>query len=249
MIKAILFDLGDTLISFRNADLKRAFLEGAKDTYQFLQEKLDTPLPDFRRYKWAQLMALRWAYVKSKITRREFNSSNVLRKCLKKFKITLPDEMFDELAWRWYKPLANQSALEDDAKETLEKLKSAGFKLAIVSNTFVPASSLDRHLAMFSILDYFPHRIYSCDIGIRKPNVRIFHSALEKLGVLPEQAVFVGDTYQADILGARKAGLFAIYKANKPIFLKLDRKTFLISKLREIPNTIDFINNEFGNGK
>lgn len=245
MIEAVLFDLGDTLISYRNVDLRRAFIEGARDTYQFIQDKVG-PLPvDFKRYKWSQLVAIRWAYIKSKITGREFNSTELLRRYIKRLKIDLPEEYLDELAWQWYRPLADQAQIEQDAHKTLEHLKDAGLKLAIVSNTFVAGKSLDRHLQNLGLIEFFPIRIYSCDIGVRKPNIRLFKTALERLNIPAQKAIFVGDSYSADIKGARKAGLYAIYKANTPhTKIREDSKVFVISRLKEIPSIIEKINAE-----
>jgi putative hydrolase of the HAD superfamily len=56
--------------------------------------------------------------------------------------------------------------------------------------------------------------VYSCDVGYRKPHRRIFETALEQLGVQPHEAVFIGDSYHADIAGAERIGLRAIWRIN-----------------------------------
>ena len=65
----------------------------------------------------------------------------------------------------------------------LEDFRQSGLKLAVVSNTFIPADAMDRHLAMFGLLDFFPVRVYSSDVGYRKPDPRIYRHALDQLGV------------------------------------------------------------------
>ncbi len=250
MIKAAIFDLGDTLIRFEQADLNQAFVQGAKNTYQYLAE-MKLALPNFNKYCKYQLRAIRWEYFKSKITGKEFDSTDIIRKCLKKLNINVPqnEDIFTELAWLWYQPLTKQSYKEPDAIETLQTLQNKGLKLAIVSNTFIAASSLDKHLEIEGLIKFFPIRIYSCDIGIRKPNKEIFNQAINKLNIPPHNAIFIGDKFKIDIKGARKAGMYAILKSNSESDKKyrLDEKSFRITKLIEIPPIIDKINKQLQN--
>lgn len=244
MIQAVLFDLGETLINFRDVNLYRAFAEGAKDSYDFLSEKLKTALPPFRQYKRHQLISVRWTDLKCKITGREFNSIDLLKKYARKCNISLPNELFDELAWKWYEPLANHSVLEKHAIETLQELQRRNLKLAIVSNTFVPASSLDKHLEREGLMEFFPVRIYSCNVGVRKPKKKIFNAALRKLDIPARNALFVGDSLRADIVGATRAGMFSVLKTDKPPHIKLGKSTFYSPSLDKIPGIIDRINDE-----
>jgi putative hydrolase of the HAD superfamily len=94
---------------------------------------------------------------------------------------------------------------------TLEALAERGLALGIISNgqTTVQNATIDvlhiRHL-MQTIL-------VSETVGLRKPDPAIFHLALSQLNVTPEQALYVGDHPQADIEGARQAGLRAVWFA------------------------------------
>jgi FMN phosphatase YigB (HAD superfamily) len=80
-------------------------------------------------------------------------------------------------------------------------------KLAIVSNTFIPGATVDRHLELVDLKSFFPVRIYSSDIGYRKPHRRIFQEALRRLGVSAHHSLFVGDLVKADIVGAMRMGM------------------------------------------
>jgi HAD superfamily hydrolase (TIGR01549 family) len=90
--------------------------------------------------------------------------------------------------------------------EALERLKSAGFKLAIVSNADGRVESDARD---FKLAHYFDTIVDSQVVGVAKPDPRIFHIALERLGVAPADALYVGDIYAIDVLGARAAGIDA----------------------------------------
>ncbi len=90
------------------------------------------------------------------------------------------------------------------AKEALEALRNRGLRLAVVSNGDGQAP---RRLREAGMAEYFEEIIDSGNVGVEKPDPRIFLLTLEKLGVEPSRAVHVGDFYQVDVLGARKAGL------------------------------------------
>ncbi len=99
---------------------------------------------------------------------------------------------------------------EVDALPTILELKRLGYRLGLISNasddadvrTLVKKARLQPHLEVV---------LSSAAQGIRKPNPRIFHQALEQLGVQADRAVMVGDMLGADILGAHLAGMKAIW--------------------------------------
>jgi HAD superfamily hydrolase (TIGR01549 family) len=220
-----------------------AFYLGARGTYSFVQKDLKLSPPKFRLYHFYQQWAIRWAYLKSMITGREFNSVDILKRCAERMGLYIPDDRYDELAWQWYQPLAAQAVIDPYATDMLEECVRRGLKLAIVSNTFVPPSALDRHLEQEDLLRFFPLRVYSCQFGLKKPRPEIFHHALEMLGVKPEEALFVGDSYPADIRGARGAGLYAAMKTtHRKKRVIPDRWTYQVETLAEIPGLIDRIN-------
>ena len=96
-------------------------------------------------------------------------------------------------------------------EEVLENL-SRRYKLAIISNTM---SDQPRLLLELTGLDrHFEVIVCSRDLGIRKPNPRIFEHVLERLGVSPGAAVHVGDSVKADMEGALNAGLIPIWIRN-----------------------------------
>jgi len=238
MIRAVLFDLGDTLVNFQQADVEQAFRDGAKASYGFLIELGLTP-PPFERYYRYQRRLIRLRYLISQILGREFKSRDLLAHASRKLRLHVPQQHLDELAWRWYKPLADQSSPEPGAHEVLERLQQKDLKLAIVSNTFVAGDTLDRHLQREDLLKFFPVRVYSCEVGIRKPRQRIFQIAMEQLHVHGDQCVFVGDNYRIDVKGARRAGMFAVLKDNHSRRRKLDEHSRRITRLTDLPAAIE----------
>ncbi len=243
MITAVLFDLGETLIHFNHVNVKRVFADGARASYDYLAS-LGLSLPRYSYYHKYQLYAVRWCYFVSRVTGREFNSRDLLARVSKRLGIIVGDQELDELTWRWYEPLANQSRLEPDVHKVLEQLRQSGLKLAIVSNTFVPGKTLDRHLVREGLLDLFPVRIYSCEVGVGKPRKEIFQIALKALQVCPQESLFVGDKYKVDICGAQRVGMYTVLKNSQPPKKKLNSRSIHIKHLTELPQVVKRLNLE-----
>lgn len=93
--------------------------------------------------------------------------------------------------------------------ETLKELKSRGYKLGMVTN----GNSLLQNTKLDSagIRDLFDMSVVSDDIGIWKPEAGIFEYAMDKLGVTPEQSLFVGDHPINDIQGALGAKMNVVW--------------------------------------
>jgi putative hydrolase of the HAD superfamily len=122
-----------------------------------------------------------------------------------RYGITLPFEDFNrwwgDNQWRYV-------VLFEDARGVLEKL-SRKYMLACVTNGSEQGQY--RKLERMELLPYFREIIISGAVGAAKPDGRIFACALERLGVKPEEAVFVGDTFSKDIIGAYRAGMTSIW--------------------------------------
>jgi HAD superfamily hydrolase (TIGR01549 family) len=121
----------------------------------------------------------------------------------------VPESTMREYGER-FRAIHNQSNLwrviRPGTREALEKLKSADFKLAIVSNA---GGTIESDARRFKLAHYFDTIVDSHVVGVEKPDPRIFHIALERLGVAPADALYAGDIYAIDVLGARAAGIDA----------------------------------------
>ena len=96
------------------------------------------------------------------------------------------------------------------ALEAVRRLRHRGFRLGIVSDTgFRPGRVLRRQLSEVGILDCFePGGLaFSDEVGVPKPDPRIFERALSGLDVTAAEAVHVGDLKFTDVAGARSAGM------------------------------------------
>ncbi len=241
-IKAVLFDLGETLVNFGKVNTGRLFLEGAKLSYDYLKS-CGQPVGNFQYYCWRNLIAMRIRYLLSNITKNDFNSLALLRGIGIKKGIHLDRQQWQHFAWLWYEPLSKVATAEPKIKETLTALKNSGLKLGIVSNTFVNGSSLEKHLKQVGILDFFIVRVYSYEFDFRKPDARIFKVAAEKIGEMVENILFVGDRIDKDIRPAIRSGMQAALKtAYTNAGKKTPRGAWKINQLAELPGLIEKIN-------
>ncbi len=237
--RAILFDLGDTLLDFAPLPWGQLFLPAAYNTYAHLRDA-GCQMPHFRTYYRRQVWTVRRAYVWSLLRRREFNCMDVLRKLCVKNRFPSDESTLQKLGWMWYEPIVKRSSMAEDVLPALRLLRDRGLILGLVSNTSVPGAVLDRHLQMTGLMEFFPDpmRIYSSEVGVRKPHPLIFRKAIEVTGVPASAIVFVGDTYRTDIVGARRMGMKTILRRRPGKKQYPSKADWVISHLHEIPTLL-----------
>lgn len=94
-----------------------------------------------------------------------------------------------------------------DVRPAFERLKALGLRLGIISNW---DSRLVRLLTGLGFGELLDDIVSSADVGLHKPDPRIFELACGRLGVSPHEAAHIGDHHYADVLGASAVGMRAI---------------------------------------
>ena len=97
---------------------------------------------------------------------------------------------------------------DSEAANVLVALKTAGLRIAVISNT--EDGRVKESLGLAGLALHFECVIDSHIVGHSKPNKEVFQFALVELGVEPHEAAYVGDSYGYDVIGARRAGLHPI---------------------------------------
>lgn len=113
--------------------------------------------------------------------------------------------------------LAFRPVLIDGVEKTLADLSKKGFRMGLICNTGrTPGFMLRKLLEDYRILNYFQSALFSNETLIRKPNPEIFYKSIRELKAVKDETVHVGDSWENDILGARAAGLRAIWVNPNP---------------------------------
>jgi putative hydrolase of the HAD superfamily len=99
------------------------------------------------------------------------------------------------------------SGIADDTHDALTRLRQAGLRLGVVSNS---DGRVEEALEAAGLRPYFDVVVDSTLIGVEKPDPAIFRAALAALEVPPEAALYVGDLYEIDVLGANAASIPAV---------------------------------------
>lgn len=112
------------------------------------------------------------------------------------------DVYFSEYQQHW--------RLGDDTRSTLDTLKKRGYRMGIISNA---SDREDVRVLMKkgNLETFFERVIVSAEEGIRKPHPRIFQKGFEEFHTSPEHCAMIGDTLNADILGANQVGMTSIW--------------------------------------
>jgi len=95
----------------------------------------------------------------------------------------------------------------DDVRPALERLRERDLRIGLISNWDNRLAGLMRGLGLAALLDVV---ISSADVGLHKPDPRIFELACSQAGVVPQQAAHVGDHQYADVVGAEAVGMVAV---------------------------------------
>ncbi|HSF79745.1 MAG TPA: HAD family hydrolase [Anaerolineales bacterium] len=239
--KAVLFDLGSTLMYF-DGPWPQVIQQGYTALFHVLTKSglsleqetflalFGQRLGKYYQERDTEFIEYTTAYIlRTLLAELGFNDIHpqVIRQAL--------DSMY-KVSQAYWKP-------EDEALPTLQALRGAGYRMGLISNA---ADDADVQALVDSagIRAYFEVILTSAAQGIRKPNPRIFHQALEHMNLTPDQAVMVGDTLGADILGAEHAGIFSIWitrRADTPgnqAHLDTINPRAVIGTLSELPDLL-----------
>jgi HAD superfamily hydrolase (TIGR01662 family) len=206
-IKAVLFDMFDTLMLIEH---DHAFYRPSlRKAHEFLvQNGVDVSFDVFEDAYVAARDAL-YAEADVRMEEPHFNLrvANALRSLGYDFDVSSGVVRGATLAF--CKEFMRYVRIDENAKDVLSELRGR-CKLGIVSNFAIP-ECVFRLLQKHGLDMFFDVVVVSGAVNKRKPSPEIFQKALEKLGVDASEAVFVGDTVDADIQGAKNLGMKTIF--------------------------------------
>lgn len=207
LLKAILFDLGDTLIGNERpwVEIRR---DGLQSAYAFLRENgynLDFGAFDAeltKRIDEAELMR------QKQLT--ETPIEIIFQNALLALGEAKASALIASIVERYFQPEFNAWKLYDDVSETLAELRTKGLELGLVSNAWSDWA-VRTMLRNFGIDKWFDVAVTSAQLRIRKPRPEIFLAALDALKASPREAAMVGNSLADDMAGAKHLGMRAIH--------------------------------------
>lgn len=126
---------------------------------------------------------------------------------LRRLGVISDDALVARCAQAYGEGIRRECVVFPDAASTLAGLKGRGLKIGLISNTLFPGEYHSDDLARFGLVEHFDDLVFSSDVGVWKPQAGVFTLALERLGLQPEEAVFVGDRLVDDVRGAQDVGV------------------------------------------
>jgi len=222
-ITDIFFDLDHTLWDFdRNSGLAFAKIFELNNLSIDYDEFLGVYSPiNFQQWKW---------YREERITKAQLRYGR-FKKTFDKMGISVTDDIIDKLSDDYINYLPENNFLFEGTIELLEYL-SPTYKMHIITNGFQEVQAVKMEKS--GLAPYFETMTTSESANVKKPNPKIFHVAMQKAGATASKSIMIGDTYEADIVGAINVGMDAIcfnyHKLKLPQGIK-EVKT--ISQLKE----------------
>jgi HAD superfamily hydrolase (TIGR01509 family) len=212
---AAIFDLGGTLIIYENKySWTELALLGCRNAAPVLKEISGVEIPP-ERIRSRLLQILDDTIQAHSQDLAEVDLSDIASVALADLGVEISDGLPARFIDSYYRPTTEQIALVSGAAELLSKVKGAGLKIGLVSNSIFPAKFHRDEMRRFGILDYFDFTIFSSEAMIRKPKKEIYLKALSLLKSESEKTVFIGDRLIEDVAGPQAVGMRAILKYNQ----------------------------------
>ena len=212
----MLLDMFDTLIPFKWESLPVVRVDGkeVRSTSPFVYKAMEPACPGVSLEDFCR------AFVESYRTAEELRCRDNLEiSARQRFRMLLErlgvhqrpeaDEYLEAGLAEHMRQLCRAMEFPETHRATLENLRSR-YRLAIVSN-FDHGPTVELALQSFGIRDQFETVVVSADVLWRKPRPEIFLETLRRMEIGPDEAVFVGDTPEVDVIGAQGVGLDVIW--------------------------------------
>lgn len=204
MIRAVFFDAGHTLLDVYGVSKSQLF--------RILVEKVVCEVFPEKKWKVAARESERffekWRhdkfYIHSDEYRKKYYSIGLTTLG---FSITETEKYVSKLLRTADFKLPKQIRVTNGGMKVIHELKMKGYQLGVISNW---DGTLQKVLVELGIAHYFDVIVDSYWIGERKPSPSIFQHAIAQLGFTPRQILHIGDSYQADFLGAQESGMRAL---------------------------------------
>jgi putative hydrolase of the HAD superfamily len=215
-VRAVLFDLGQTLLEYpgNTHEFWSGYLKKRLAEMRATLSDMGAQVEDTSDAFADRAVGIVWPERKINMSGRSWHFGDRMRALLAACgREECTDEECEALTNAFYKPIAEATRRYPEALEVLEALNERGIRMAIISNApwDVPGRLLRADMRRWEIEQFFPVFVFSGDVPWRKPNPEFMWAAARELDVEPEACLVVGDSLKADIAGARAAGMRCVW--------------------------------------
>lgn len=238
-VRAVLFDFGHTLVDFLRT--QEALLAAYRQIRERVEAAAYMEVPELLDLVERVAGGVDRLVAESYEQRRmeEVAQAELFRQAFSGIGFDLPDDVIEHIVALDHSAYSNSIRVEPDVLATLRDLREAGYRMGLVSNISLRPDLMRADLERMGLGQYLDATVFSSEVGVRKPDPRIFQEALERLGTDPAETAFVGDRLYDDVSGARAAGMRTVLTRQ---FRKEDdpenSPDAVISHLSELPVTL-----------
>lgn len=214
MIRAVIFDMGNTLMRFvRPGEGTWRELEdrGIRGLYRYLVAEGHPIRAHEDAFVEAMFERLAVGWEQSTGGHVNLRAVDWIAAGAADHELNLDEQTLLAAAHAYALPLREGVSEVPGAGAALTALRLRGCRIGLISNTIWPGQLHLEDMEQLGLRQHIEHAVFSGDAGVWKPSAAIFTRVLDGLGVAPADAVFVGDNPREDILGAQAVGMRAIW--------------------------------------
>jgi len=238
-VQAVLFDFGHTLVDFhRTQEALHAAYEQIRDrveavAYMEVPELLDL----VERVAGGVDRLVEESYGEGRLE--ELDQPTLMRDSFAAIGFDLPDDVIRHIVHLDHSAYSNSMTVEPEVLAVLGQLRDEGYRMGLVSNVSLVPELMRADLDRLGLAPLLDAAVFSSEVGLRKPDPRIFREALDRMAVQPSRAAFVGDRLYDDVGGARAVGMRTVqtrqFRQEQDPSVQPDA---VIDHLRELPGVL-----------
>lgn len=199
-ITTVFFDIDGVIFNRNQAEKEAVFSVLKKECNILRNNYLDV---------WKKSNAIVWNQCSVGKMTAEFAKYFRWQLLLKEYGMEISIDRAYALSQQYYRLTCNKKYLVKDILSVLKECQRQGLSMCIITNGFEDVQK--NKLIQCEVESYFSEIITENKTGYRKPDIRIFQSALDSMNVKASEAIYIGNSYEEDIIPAVQIGMRAIW--------------------------------------
>lgn len=210
-VQGVLFDFGHTLVDFRRTQ------EALHAAYEQIRQRVEAvaymEVPELldliERVSGGVDSLVAQSYEERRLE--ELDQAALFRESFGAIGFDLPGDVIAHIVHLDHEAYSNSIVVEPDVLVTLGDLRKKGYRMGLVSNVSLLPDLMRADLERLGIASHLDAIVFSSEVGVRKPDARIFRKALDRIGLQAAHVVFVGDRLYDDVGGAQAVGMRTVH--------------------------------------